>query len=224
MEYCNKHKKWPQNIGNTMSHTEQENLPDLQQAEAAANPDQEVNAAEATAQEFFKKVEEKNGKILPFDPLPRNEAAQLEQALLELEVLRNQLLEKITASQAHNDTIKGRVEALVEAKKIQINNDHYTHFDQSITTYISLLGNISQELEAELKLFVPYTLPTPPPVIMVHKDDTDDVRQYIQQKIRWIKRHVKTINKDLTVSYSRYSFGFDSQMKQLDMIESHFQK
>lgn len=169
----------------------------------------------------LKKIEENNGKVLPFNSLTPALTEELELALQELAVLHEELTTRVADARGQNEAIKVRVDQLVIAQKIQINNDHYTHFDQSIATYVNLLLDIAQEVEAEIVHFLPYTSPTPPAVIMVHKDDTDDVEAYVEQKIHWIKRHVKTIRKDLMVSFSRYTFGFDSQMKQLDMIEAY---
>ncbi|MBL4588262.1 hypothetical protein JKY79_02875, partial [Candidatus Babeliales bacterium] len=38
-------------------------------------------------------------------------------------------------------------------------------------------------------------------------------------KIQQVKRHIKTVKKDLRVSFSRYLYGFDAQMKQVERIE-----
>lgn len=209
-----------------MSHVEEQKLHTAEETPQAAvlgSPEQ-LQQAELSAEELLKKVEEKNGKILPFNRLDADTNSQFIAALTELAALRDELMTKVIEARQHNEVIKSRVDQLVEAKKIHVNSEHYNHFDQSITTYVNLLLNISQELEAELIHFVPYTTETPPPVIMVHKDDVDDTTLYFIQKIRWIKRHVKTIRKDLMVSFSRYSFGFDSQMKQLDAIEAYMQK
>jgi len=59
----------------------------------------------------------------------------------------------------------------------------------------------------------------PPENVFVLKFESDDFGVYLDKRLWTVKRYVKSAKRDLSVSFSRYCYGFDSQINHLSYIE-----
>ena len=53
---------------------------------------------------------------------------------------------------------------------------------------------------------------------MVLKFETDDFEKHLEQRILAIKKYAKNTMRDVSVSFSRYSFGLDAQINHLNYV------
>lgn len=181
---------------------------------------EQQNMTPEQQEEFLKTIT----KEVILEPLAPALRASFIAALEEMLDLHKEIAEKMQSATHQNQTIKDRITALAEAKQVTINQDHYSHFDQSITTYVQLLGDIGNEIGREIASLARYADLTEPTTIRLLK--TEPISSgvvFITEKTKWMKRHVKTVRKDLLVSFSRYRFGFESQIKQVEALEHMLQ-
>lgn len=158
-------------------------------------------------------------KLIAYLPLTDRLANSLFLGLEELVALKQELAQKAQAATERNTIIKNRLDYLIEEKKMRLNTAHYEAFNESITTYVDLLAKITEEVEGEVLNCARYVSQTPPQFVIVMADESDNFHDHITTKIKWIKRHVKNIKKDLSISFSRYEVSFSHQNRQLDMLD-----
>ncbi len=172
-------------------------------------------------------------------PVPAAVSAQFEVMLAELREMQQEIEEKERLAHEKNNSIAGRIHILIDTYKVEINKSHYEHFVRSIATYMQLLRDMHREFAEEIMLcsFVKnvqapmlYDLPINTELetykwFLGHDALTEvEKERLVAGKIQHVKRYIKTVKKDLRVSFSRYLFGFDAQMKQVERIEMSIQE
>ena len=61
-----------------------------------------------------------------------------------------------------------------------------------------------------------------PKKIRVLKTASDDGQTHLNTKIKSLKKYVKKVKKDLRISFSKYNFTLESQIKKLEYLENYF--
>jgi len=115
--------------------------------------------------------------------------------------------------------IKDKVASLVTSGKVQIHQDEYKKSEESVTQYAGLLDNIMVEIDSEISYFGLFLGEELPGQVVAWMSEPDDFIAYIKEKVRFIKKYVKSIRKDLNISFSRYNFGFQAQIKRILQVE-----
>lgn len=194
-----------------------------------------VEVAENNVQEgTTEAVEAQQTYAVVLHPVPASLKKQFSLALDDLRELQKEIAEKMQLAAAHNESIQARIHRLVNDAKVEINQEHYHHFNQSIAVYMNLLKDIYAECGQELdwstqilELENSKTVQVPLDFdadfyrwALGHDALTDEeITRVINQKIEQIRRHAKVVRKDVRVSFSRYLFGFSAQLKQVEVIE-----
>lgn len=117
--------------------------------------------------------------------------------------------------------IKQAVDALIESNSVDVDTAEYKKSEESIKRYTLLLQSIIGEISDEIQHYSSIITMQPAEFITVQGTDPDSLDAYLIEKTTFVKRYVKTIKRDLSISFSRYSFGFDSQMKRIKHIQSY---
>jgi len=166
---------------------------------------------EALAAEYKKK----NQQIIILDSLEPVLAEDIKQSVANLEKLINEVNEKKAIIAKQHKQIMHEVKKLMDSDQITINEKEFAQSAGNITKYTQLLDKIIQEVHQEARYFSAILHNKKPHIIRAWARDPSEPNEFIKHKIKWIKKYIKTIRKDLQVSYSRYNFSFDMQMNKL---------
>lgn len=120
-----------------------------------------------------------------------------------------------------NNMIKQKLQVLSEAKAIVIDEQVLSRNEASINHYMKLLEELLGEVKQETDRFNLFARANN---IYVNALAVELVPhnflQILEEKIKNTKRYIKNVQRDINISYSRYSFGFESQMKQIAYLEA----
>ncbi len=172
-------------------------------------------------QQFLDNLSKANKKIIKVTPLEVVEQRLVEDVLLCLSELKNEVLQKRDEAMRQSKFIKDKVESLVTSGKVQIHQDEYKKSEESVIQYAGLLDNIVHEIESEINYFSLFISEELPGQVVAWATEPDDFAFYIREKVRFIKKYAKSIRKDLNISFSRYNFGFQAQIKRILQVEAY---
>ena len=115
--------------------------------------------------------------------------------------------------------IKEKLDLLRSFKSITIDEIEFKRSHTSTEEYLKILEKMLVEVEQDRDFYLSLISDVPPKTILVFKFETDDFGYHLEQRIKTIKKYIKTAMRDLSVSFSRYSFGLDAQINQLNYVE-----
>lgn len=169
------------------------------------------------------RIDPKTQKIVYISEIKPEMKNELKESIYSLLILKEEvdfkkklILEKVQG-------IKGKASLLSETYKFKLDEKEHENAEKSVTQYASLLEGIAKEVERELvhsymllnegenkieKLVAPINGP-------------DSFEEYVVTRIKWSKKFIKDLNKNLSVSYSRYIFGLEDQERRLSILESN---
>ena len=176
-------------------------------------PELQEKTSEVTPQEPIKL------KMIDYTKVSDQGVADLHEAISRLLKVKEELEIRMIEAVTKNEDIKKRLEVLEAAGVIQIDHEQSKHFEQSIKTYLGLLYNITLELQEEINFFNPFFAQPRPKTVQVPESVQVDAAAFIRMSAEGMRRHAKTVSKGMLVSYSRYGFSLDSQLKQLNILE-----
>jgi hypothetical protein len=172
-------------------------------------------------QKFLVQLEQAGKKIIATKPLVAEELFLVQDLLNCLTQLQAEVLVKRDAALQHSTLIKDKVQALIASGKVRINQDEYVQSEESVNQYAGLLDNIVNEVENEMNFFRRFTANAMPTQVVAWLHEPDDFNEFIKAKVKFVKKYVKSIKKDLNVSFSRYNFGFQSQISRITYVEKY---
>ena len=152
----------------------------------------------------------KDGVLSPF-----------KESLEQLVLLKKELIEKKDAANEISLNIKNKINNLSKNSAVQINQKELVGADKSVKEYLDLLQNVANEVETELTKYSMLLPDKSPEEVTVWKTEPDDFEQYIQGLTKIIKKYAKNVRKDIAISFSRYCFGFEEQLKRISYIEAY---
>ncbi|KKQ32581.1 MAG: hypothetical protein US49_C0006G0032 [candidate division TM6 bacterium GW2011_GWF2_37_49] len=169
------------------------------------------------------RIDTKSQKIIYITEVSTELKNDLKESIYSLLILKEEvdfkkkfILEKVQG-------IKDKALQLSETYKFKLDEKEHANAEKSVNQYASLLEGISKEVERELvhsymllnegenkieKLIAPINGP-------------DSFAEYVVTRTRWTKKFIKDLSKNLSVSYSRYLFGFEDQERRLTVLESN---
>lgn len=159
---------------------------------------------------------------------------QVEKALVLLADLRLMITEKREQIIKKRAGIDDKIESLPEPMREMLNTGEYARAGESVAQFVELLDKMIDEIDHDVKAYQ----------LLLHHgyssdflssakgmdedgDDASDgllvrgseaMAEVLLHRITAMKRYAKVAHRDLSISYSRYSFGFDEQLKQLDYL------
>jgi uncharacterized protein YukE len=143
---------------------------------------------------------------------------QCEQVIKLFEELKSDIEQKRDEVKTQSLLITAEVARLKSSGKVEVNQDEYKRSEESITHYVELLDNIVNDINQECNIFS-QCLDNKNTTIEVTEKDPDIFEEFVSAKIHNARRYVKTVKRDLAISFSRYHFGFDAQLKRIAQIE-----
>lgn len=171
-------------------------------------------------QVFVAGLAQNNKKVIPVVALGTHQVL-VNEILQSLSHLGDEVLLKRDEAVKQSQAIKAKVGLLVESGKVHINQDEYHKSEESVIQYAGLLENIVNEITGEIAFFGLFVSDKAPRHVVVWNEDPDDFIEFIKAKVRFIKKYVKSIRKDLNISFSRYNFGFQAQIKRILQVEAY---
>lgn len=171
-------------------------------------------------QTFVAGLAQNNKKVIPVVALGSNQLL-VNEILQSLSQLGDEVLLKRDEAVKQSQAIKAKVAQLVESGKVHINQDEYHKSEESVIQYAGLLENIVNEITGEIAFFGLFASDKSPKHVVVWKEDPEDFVEFIKAKVRFIKKYIKSIRKDLNISFSRYNFGFQAQIKRILQVEAY---
>jgi hypothetical protein len=142
------------------------------------------------------------------------------------DVLRREILEKKRIVSEKNVNVKQKIENLVSLNKVNIDSNEYNRFKNSILQYCALLENVLGEISKEIDHLNLLLSAEVGENIEIEESysSIDSFDAYVDAKIKINKKFIKTVSRDLTISFSRYNFGFDNQLRRISEIEAYVSK
>jgi len=182
--------------------------------------DNSVDTADAeTANKVREALIQSLLKSIPVTPLSGDLSQKLSEAVGLLASLKEEINAKVNGAIEKKVLIKHKIEHLKETGKVNIDDAHFKRFDESIAEYVQLLVHMTHEVDRDLGYYASFLSENHLATVSVFKRDSDSFADYIVERIKAIKKNVKNAKQELAVSYSRYCFRFDAQIRQLDYVE-----
>ena len=189
---------------------------DIQNAQEMSNEEKK----EKVLKEFMEKMTVE----LPFNGLTQNIKKDVVKIKENLQELKKEIEEKKDSVENQQNSLKEKLDKLVAEGKLKVNQAEYRRSQQSFEHYKKVLENIGAEVGSELNFCMSIASDVSPKTIRVMKSENQNLDNYIKSKIDWLKKYVKKVTKDLRVSYSKYNFGLESQLRNLGYLEAYFKK
>ena len=161
------------------------------------------------------KLAQEGKKTITVKPLLESEKSFIADVLSCLKELKSEVLSKQHDAVGQSLFIKEKVSSLVTSGKVLIHQDEYKKSEESVTQYAGLLDNIVIEIDSECDFFNQLVSDSLPPLVIAWANEPDNFNDYVMKKVRFVKKYIKSIRKDLNISFSRYNFGFQAQFKRI---------
>ena len=129
------------------------------------------------------------------DKVRQNTISQLEQVKSDLLEKKEYIIEK-------SEKINERIDQLIQTyKSLTINQEQKIAFQKDCIHYLKVLDTLIQEANQQIKII----------------EKLSEIETEI--KIGEIKKFIKKVTKDILIGHSRFRYSFETQNKQLDLLE-----
>ncbi len=160
-------------------------------------------------------------KAIPFIELSGEVKKQLEDILERLKRIKETIQKNSSSINNKNNNIKEIVEKLKVVPSIEINKEVFKDFDKNFVNYSSVAQFYIQELAFYISYYSKYLADDHPKEMLVDKNSSDLFFDHISIIIRRLKNLAKKRSKDIMILFSRYDHGFNTQLRQLNIVESY---
>lgn len=152
-------------------------------------------------------------------PLQGELKLQLARAVESLQDLKQEIERKKGGALEKRQLIREKVTALCDSGKVNVDQSEFDKSDVSVHEFVGLLERMIEEVDADYQFYKLLVSEAPPATMLVFKVEHGTFEEVVAQRIEMIKRYVKTAKRDLAVSYSRYCYGFEAQIRQILFVE-----
>lgn len=167
---------------------------------------------------------ERHKKMIICSELSPDLAKRLSQTIVLLKELESDAQDKQEQALDKNNSIKAVVQELMKAGFIQVNEQEFNRSEESVQEYVRLLDDVKKEINEEMARIMAMQSIEIGKEFTVWKTAPDSYSEYVEQVIKRVKHYIKSVKRDLNVSYSRYCFGFDAQMKRIESIQRYLER
>ena len=174
--------------------------------------DTEKEVLEPRLTEYFR-------KLMTIDPISQELEQNFSEIIELITQLELELNEKQQSAREKSAMINARVEKLVQSGKVQVDQKEYAQSAQSVEHYAGLLKKIATETSREKEFFTRIREAAKPLYLVVWHHAPSDLPAYIREKIKAQKKYMKSVKKDLAVSFSRYNYSFEAQARHIAYVE-----
>lgn len=185
------------------------------------NPSQD-SSEKSDVEKKIEEIDPKTQKYLYIKPVEQNFKVKLKKTIDDLVAIRLDIFNKKVEIVTKQNLIKEKITFLSESKKVRIDKAEIERSEKSAHSYTQLLDGIINELSGEIAYYNVFLSDEKPPVdkIVVPLQAPDKIEDYLELQMNGVKRYLKNVKRDIAISFSRYTFGFDEQLKHLTYVES----
>lgn len=164
----------------------------------------------------------KTQKYIYIKPVDQNFKVKLKKTIDDLVAIRLDIFNKKVEIVNKQNLIKEKIDFLNESKKVRIDKAAIERSEKSALSYTRLLDGIINELSREIAYYNIFLTDEKPPQdkIVAPLQAPDKIEDFLELQLNGVKRHLKHVKRDIAISFSRYTFGFDEQLKHLTYVES----
>lgn len=207
-----------------MIHLQEEESKKAQQQAETPAPAVELAPSEATiaqerAEEATERFVHQTTKQVVTAPLQPAVAKELTAALRLLTQLREEIEGKRDGALEKRGLIRAKILSLRDSGKVNVDEAEFEKSDTSVQEFVHLLERMVEEVTADEAFYTSLLQDNRPAQVQAFITEPDDFQVWVKERINLIKRYVKAAKRDLAVSYSRYCFGFDVQIRQISYVE-----
>lgn len=178
------------------------------------------------AKELALKINPKTQKLILFTPISKELKTGLLKLMEELIRLRESIFSKRERIISRLQSIMSKISKLLKIDKIKIDKTKFEEMEKSVRDYNLLLERISKEISNEISYYSIFCSEKDIPIekIVVPIEAPDELEAYLNVRLPTIKHYIKTVKRDLSISFSRYEFSFNEHFKRISVIESYLKK
>ena len=165
-------------------------------------------------------VEQKESETreLSCEPLSEGLKAELVEVVGRMQAVVDDIDAKVQIATSKEAGLQKKLDAFIKAE-IFTGDSRKKALTDGVESYLGLLAHIRAEMEKDLNIYTPYIGENIPatvtvPTAVAFKDSS----AFFKAAIVGLKAQAKDVLKYLTVSHSRYMYGFDLQEKSLDAL------
>ena len=200
---------------------------ELVEGEGLKKASTDSDAGELLTEEQIEQVKQRMfedmTKKIPVVPLSSTLHSHLAAAVAQLEELKAEINEKRQGTLERKDIIRGKLDHLKASGYVNIDELEFERTDVSVQHYVELLERMIEEVSADEEFYLSLLSSNLPSEMTIFKENNMTFEQVIEKRIQAIKRYVKNARRDLSISFSRYCFGFDNQIRQILYVEQVLQ-
>ena len=181
------------------------------------------SAEKSNVEKKIEEIDPKTQKYLYIKPVAQDFKIRLKKTIDELVSIRLDIFNKKVEIVTKQTLIKEKITLLSESKKVRIDKAEFERSEKSAHSYTQLLDGIINELSGEIAYYNVFISDDAPPIekIPVPIQAPDKIEDYLELQMNGVKRYLKNVKRDIAISFSRYTFGFDEQLKHLTYVESY---
>lgn len=191
--------------------------------ENSSHVDSERAFENAASEQKIEEIDPKTQKYLYIKPVTQDFKVRLKKIIEDLVSMRLDIFNKKVEIITKHELIREKITFLDASKKVRIDKAEFERSEKSAQNYTQLLDGIINELSGEIAYYNVFVSDDAPPIdkIPVPLQAPDKIEDYLALQMNGVKRYLKNVKRDIAISFSRYSFGFDEQLKHLVLVESY---
>lgn len=142
------------------------------------------------------------------------------QTIKQLEDLKSEIKLKQDNIEEQKKQFEDRLKKLASVNKsIKIDSKQKAALHEDCAQFFSALDNVIKEIDQQISSWNEFLSSEKSPLKTKEQDKLIFAAMYLKQRVSQTKKFIKRTIKNVSVAHSRFSFGFDSQQKQLNYLE-----
>jgi len=190
--------------------------------QVAASVDEQVVFDQENKLTIEQKAElERLFKHVEVAPLNDDLSALTTKAIKVLNELKQEILDKKKGAVEKQNLIQSKIADLKTFNGITVDENEYKKSEVGVEEFVSLLDYMTEEVSSDVNFYSSLLSDSPPKAVWILKSEPDTFSQYLTNRLKHVNKYVRSARRDLSVSYSRYCYGFDAQIKQIGFVEQY---
>lgn len=174
-------------------------------------------------EELKSEIEKDGKKLIPLSGFNDDLRTRVLFSFNELANLKAETKEKLEKINNISVQLNEKVDALIHSKVVSVDQGAKKAVENDVKKYSLILKRVVSELEMELKSLGTYLGKELPTMIVAFKDEPDDFVAYLKNRLKGTRRYIKTVRKNLNVSFSRFQMDLNYQLQRLHGLQ-HYSK
>ena len=183
----------------------------------ATNPEETKKSI--SIEELREKLMVAGKKIVESQEIGIPTRLQLQQAIERLEQLRTEISEKVAEVESQGAQIREKIDSLASSQTINVDQSEVDEAEKGVSSYTELLNNIASDVESEIAHMKQFLDEDEKRIVIADMAEPDTMDALIGTKIKRAKKYVRSVTRDLRISFSRYHYSFKAQMQRLNYVE-----